>query len=127
MSGELLPLIYKSIAEDETVYVVVEEGDLPFVDSPRDDKGAASVNVFTTEEGAAHYMAFMVEARDFRPSQLKVLKTTLTELWEHREELSVFAFEEYGAILSFQLMHSNASEGLKETDLIYTQDPDAYN
>lgn len=132
MSGEQIAVLYKSVVKGGYVYLVVEDGDMPYLEEygdvcDEDDvlnepPSSAGLQLFNTVEGAEGMMQTLIELGVKRPSELKVIKLSLADVWSLIDELTVIAQEELGVVgLEIELIHALDDTNYIAWDTIYSQ------
>lgn len=88
------PHYKKRILDPQTnIYVLVEEGDFPYVDGPFGRE--AMVFSFTDLDAAQRYRAELMTEGVIKPHQIKIMSMKMEGLLDLINEMTVFAREEY--------------------------------
>lgn len=130
-----LEALWESVKlNDEKVYLVVEKGDMPYLEAPvtadpdetlPEDydhmKEEAFLVTFNLDEGAEDYRQFLINERNLDGHYLKVIKLSLTDLWTLIDEMSKVAHDEWGANFKIELMYAKKGYEVLASDTIYSQ------
>lgn len=134
MKDIFLEYLFKSTAEVPVVYLVVGAGDMPFIEPPiypdidevtseyDPNTEEATLNAFTSYEGAEDFQRHLVESLELKPSSLKIIKLTIADVWTMLDEMSELANKEYDSGLKVRLLNAVAGEHVIASDVIYSQE-----
>ncbi len=118
----LIQSIWKHVETKQRFYVIVENRDHLYIESPDDieqlvlteEVKEAGIMIFSSLSSAEHYKEYLIEEREVSPSTINIVPVDLSQVYDIMPKIQVFSNKKYKVNARLQAIHYHGDFAFSE-------------